>query len=418
MMNLNALRCFILVLPSLLSPISLTRVNSNGEKKRTTFSFEVSGCSDVIVRGGGETKKTHDQRRNRLSVASLEAGSASIGKAGEERNLRASDPETVAIKVHPQAVQTDIAYNKTCMFEYLAAPEGLGSFYNVSLFYHIGMLNNWREIVLDQFDTLERCGLGYIASNLTISFYNPSTDVSDLESVHQIMELLHQFQFTTYLPSNATILSASNSFPWERPIMEHISNFCHQMKTSHIVFYFHTKGSSKYSTAEPESEEYLNVFAWRKYMEWFLLERPTLCMRAILRHGAETCGVEMYDAPSMHYSGNFWSASCDHISDLPVREAWPMSETNEWVNYVSAEMWIGNYRFRSTCEEKKYLNLFHSHFRLYEYRMTPDKYSWMLHNPKPIQQNPYTNNHYEGSFIGDHSELWLDYTFGLKGILQ
>jgi hypothetical protein len=200
--------------------------------------------------------------------------------------------------------------------------------------------------------------------------------------------------------------------------MEQISKMCHHKKTPHIVFYFHTKGSSKYSATPPESEEYLNVTSWRKYMEWFLLERPTLCMRAILRHGAETCGVEMYDAPSMHYSGNFWSASCDHISDLPVREAWPVSETDYWFNYLSAEMWIGNYRFRSTCEEKKYLNLFHSHFRLYEYRMTPDKYSWMLHNPKPIQQNPNTNNHYEGSFIGDHSELWLDYTYGLNGILQ
>ena len=382
--------------------------------KKTSTSV-VPGVTDVIVDGGTDTKINPDQRGDHLGDALLGTLSAKTGKS-EKKNLRTFDPKTVSIKNHQKALKTDIPYNKTCMFEYLVAPEGLGQFYDVSLFYHIGMLNNWREIVLDQFDTLERCGLGYIASSLTIFFFNPSTDVHDLESVQQIMELLDKFQFTTYLSSNVTILSASNAFPWERPIMEQISSECLQKETYHIVFYFHTKGSSKDST-QSENDEYLNIFYWRKYLEWFLLERPTLCIRAILRHGAKTCGVEMYDAPSMHYSGNFWSATCDHISGLPVRESWPVY-TDHFSNYVSAEMWVGNYRFRSMCEENKYLNLFHSHFRLYEYRMTPDKYSWMLNNPNPIQKNPNTDNHYEGSYIGDHSELWLDYTFGLNGISQ
>jgi hypothetical protein len=194
-----------------------------------TFSFEVPGISDVIVHGGRDTKMNPDQRGDHLDVASLGTLSAITGKS-EKRNLRTFDPKTVSIKNHQETLKTDIPYNKTCMFEYLAAPEGLGSFYDVSLFYHIGMLHNWREIVLDQFDTLERCGLGYIASSLTIYFFNPSTDVPDLESVQQIMELLDKFQFMTYLSSNVTILSASNDFPWERPIMEKMSSECHQKK--------------------------------------------------------------------------------------------------------------------------------------------------------------------------------------------
>lgn len=52
-------------------------------------------------------------------------------------------------------------YNKTCSFEYDAVPAGLGITYDVSIFYHVGMIKNWRSIVLDQLHTLEICGLGY-----------------------------------------------------------------------------------------------------------------------------------------------------------------------------------------------------------------------------------------------------------------
>jgi len=332
----------------------------------------------------------------------------------EERTLQSFDPKTVVFKTDQQGLQNEIIpYNKTCLFEFLVAPEGLGSSYNVSLFYHIGMLNNWREIVLDQLDTLERCGLGYIASDLAISFHNPSTDVSDKESAEQIMELLNQYQFLTHMQTMPTIISASRAYPWERLMMEHMSTICRQRKSNHIVFYFHNKGSSKYGTGD-----YMNVFPWRKYMEWFLLERPTLCIKAVLHYGAKTCGVEMKAGPYVHYAGNFWSASCSHVADLPIGEAWP---TGDWFfNYVSAEMWIGNYQHQ-IGEDSKHMSLFYSHqINLYAYVMSPDKYTWILENPI---QNMGNQESYPGSQNGDHEfanqkELWMDYTQGLTGIQQ
>jgi hypothetical protein len=332
----------------------------------------------------------------------------------EERTLQSFDPKTVVFKTDQQGLQNEIIpYNKTCLFEFLVAPEGLGSSYNVSLFYHIGMLNNWREIVLDQLDTLERCGLGYIASDLAISFHNPSTDVSDMESAQQIMELLNQYQFLTHMQTMPTIISASRAYPWERLMMEHMSTICRQRKSNHIVFYFHNKGSSKYGTGD-----YMNVFPWRKYMEWFLLERPTLCIKAVLHYGAKTCGVEIKVSPSMHYSGNFWSSACSHVADLPVGEAWPTG--SPFFNYVSAEMWIGNYQHRPFGEESKYLNLFYTHHRLYSYTMTPDKYTWILENPNLNIGNreSYAPNPYEGYESGNQTELWMDYTQGLRGFQQ
>jgi hypothetical protein len=324
-------------------------------------------------------------------------------------------------------------FNKTCQFEYFAIPTGLGVSYVVSLFYHIGMLNNWRQIVLDQLDTLEYCGLGYIASEMTISFHNVSPNQTESESIGQILELLNQYRFASRLLSNITFLDASTSSPRERLIMEHMSLNCrrtdhHAKNMTRINFYFHDKGCSKYSEA-PGTEEYdksKNIFYWRKYMEWFLLERPTLCMRAILNHGSKTCGVDLRGFPSMHYSGNFWSASCDYVADLPMRDAWPDESTNSWLHYISAEMWIGNFSHRNAGDEKKFLSLFNIMAVLYDYRATPEVYTWILSDRAFYEGNHTSyfqvpgwegcddcNRGYES---GNQTELWEDYILGLEAV--
>ena len=43
--------------------------------------------------------------------------------------------------------------------------------------------------------------------------------------------------------------------------------------------------------------------SWREGMNTFNLEFPSICARAIIRHGYSACGIENQDA---HYSGNFW----------------------------------------------------------------------------------------------------------------
>ncbi len=83
-------------------------------------------------------------------------------------------------------------------------------------------------------------------------------------------------------------------------------------------------------------------------------------------------------------------------------------------------MWIGNYQHRPFGEESKYLNLFYTHHRLYSYTMTPDKYTWILENPNLNIGNreSYAPNLYEGYESGNQTELWMDYTQGLRGFQQ
>jgi hypothetical protein len=52
--------------------------------------------------------------------------------------------------------------------------------------------------------------------------------------------------------------------------------------------------------------------------------------------------------------------------------------------------------------------------------MTPDKYTWILENPNLNIGNreSYAPNPYEGYESGNQTELWMDYTQGLRGFQQ
>lgn len=56
-------------------------------------------------------------------------------------------------------------------------------------------------------------------------------------------------------------------------------------------------------------------------------------------------GVQLLHKVSIHYSGNFYSASCNSIKDLPITtRAFP--KEIHWFrlkNYILAETWIFNY---------------------------------------------------------------------------
>jgi hypothetical protein len=96
-----------------------------------------------------------------------------------------------------------------------------------------------------------------------------------------------------------------------------------------LVYYFHSKSASSLRESLPvvsppcgccEARKAGRPCAccqpeasWREGMNAFNLEFPSVCARALLRHGYSVCGIENQDA---HYSGNFWWADCQHIAAL------------------------------------------------------------------------------------------------------
>jgi hypothetical protein len=297
------------------------------------------------------------------------------------------------------------------------------------------MINNWKRVVTDQLHTLEYCGLGYMASSLTISYSKPkeSTDTDDLSTATaEITEILNQFRFTTAI--RVSFIESTTS-PWEQPVMESIARTCRnstatggmehqdgsvparnrsgrQQKESEkkmFVYYFHNKGVSHYKNDDwvqncvPNFTEsgYCHVIHWRKYMESFLLERPTLCLRAMLYHGALTCGVNLRWYYRWHYSGNFWAASCDYIATLPptVQLQLSLPPGQELYNYIAAETWIG-YSMFDPVNYTKHVELFQSKV------VFPDSNSDLYYRLILPQQYANASHEYRRDL---YAGIWSDY---------
>jgi len=304
----------------------------------------------------------------------------------------------------------EFPYPKLCKFE--RPPPGIGTEYKIAVFYHVGMVNNWKDIVRDQLHTMDICGLGHMASSFSVTY-------SNISKTDEIVEIMDEFSFTKSLKLSYIQATAA---PWEREAISAMSRTCQNVVSSAnaatqqdgsrtVVYYFHNKGASRYTNdwrkTYKQTWTYSRVLYWRKYMEWFLLERPTLCLRAILNHGASTCGVSLHHFPSWHYSGNFWVASCDWILSLPPTVVF---RQDNW-DFIAAELWAGqniplkkNYADES-LNVTKYVELFEStdfnemQADLYEYLILPEIYAQID----------------DAKTKGRESSIWLDYLSGLKG---
>jgi len=81
-----------------------------------------------------------------------------------------------------------------------------------------------------------------------------------------------------------------------------------------VVMYLHDKGTR--TPVEQAPSRFLFEWSWRKLHEYFLVVQPQGCFRA-LAAGWDTCGTNRRSEPALHYSGNFWAATCAYINTLP-----------------------------------------------------------------------------------------------------
>jgi len=130
-----------------------------------------------------------------------------------------------------------------------------------------------------------------------------------------------------------------------------MKEWCSNNKNS-IVYYLHNKGF----THLKDPGLFSNVKQWREFMMFFLFERWTLCANS-LTNGAATCGVHIEFNPYMHFKGNFWWASCNHMVRVTTRcppgvtfrhaaEFWLMANTGLFSDAEEVvELWDGKPSF-------------------------------------------------------------------------
>jgi hypothetical protein len=204
-------------------------------------------------------------------------------------------------------------------------------------FYHTSAWKaHWREVITEQLRIID----GYNSSTPSLlSFMDKlHVTVADIDNdFHYIENHIHSLNLTSIskvnLVRNNTVFR--NTYKLSKPkqreqlrdrvARESLSEgeyatimamhtYCSDqvaLNNSAYVVYFHTKGSCcpKYPPS-PVSD-------WRDEMNAFILEFPSICLRA-MNKGYSTCGVEYTETGDKHhFAGNFFWANCLHISRLP-----------------------------------------------------------------------------------------------------
>jgi hypothetical protein len=331
------LACTNVVFSMLINPYVDSNFSSTGE----TCKCPVKPCGEAPTISGEEQSEKKEK---------------SISKNQDEEQERRKKEDRFPVD------KNEFPYRLTCLDNKVEVPKGK---YSVAMAYHIGMVKNWKSIVFDQLRTLHSCGLDKMASHTILSYSNGN--------LGDLLQTLNEPE-TQFATPNEIVHSVEE--PWEGAALNAVYGFCQrqvaQKKEKTVVFYFHNKGASKYGPGWRESLKqkaiwkYGNSLYWRKYMEYFLLEQPEVCIDQIVNHGAGTCGVLWQDDPWPHYSGNLWAASCDHlITNGPV----PVPG-----KYTQGERWIG-LKTKAPSDHQYHLNLRNNSVpNLYVHAIMPEEY--------------------------------------------
>lgn len=190
-------------------------------------------------------------------------------------------------------------------------------------FYHVYAAGGtYRDIVEEQLGIMKETGL---EQKLDAVFYFPVGSQS--ASFHIPKPNFHR-------------LHIDNATGWEEDTLGALYEFCHAHPTTNVL-YFHDKGSFHSSPAN---------IRFRKVLDCYVLN-PN-CIEALKTY--DTCGWRVSPVPYIHYSGNFWWATCRHINRLIHPSAYRVNETfiqvssriNECSNHSDrffAEQWVGTY---------------------------------------------------------------------------
>lgn len=191
-------------------------------------------------------------------------------------------------------------------------------------FYHVCLINNWREIVLEQLQLMQQSGLMDAIDKLFVGC------VGERELQLELQQML-----TTW--PKATLASMLGDIQaYEFPTLEYMHKWC-QNNREHYCFYIHTKGVFDARGAY-----------WRQYMNHYNLEKWQDCKFELFK-GADMVGVKWMKANRLfpqHFSGNFWWARAAYIANLlPIKM---LDKTHRW----NAEFWhgTGNPTIATLCQ--------------------------------------------------------------------
>ncbi len=210
--------------------------------------------------------------------------------------------------------------------------------YKVYVYIHVCCINNWEEVVGDLFRDIKQSGL-----------YDKIDEIRCGVLSENLQRDLHFFNDT-----KIKIIGFSNEVKlYETSTINTLYNdaLIDNMRTCDTyVLYLHSKGVTR-----PNN---LCVKDWVKYMKYFNIYKHNDCLNKLI-DGYDAVGVNYTTMPKMHFSGNFWWSSFNHIRKL---------KKCEHTYYFAPEMWI------CSRQEGQYHSFFNSHINHYYERYNENLY--------------------------------------------
>lgn len=188
-------------------------------------------------------------------------------------------------------------------------------------FIHIATIGNYQYVIDEIISYIPRNSFTRIIANIA---GDGPVSLPDYVDVIPSRSPLSEFEFST---------------------LDLIIAYCLENRNSNIL-YLHTKGVS--------TSKNICIEEWRQYMLYANLKNIALRERILSEYSA--CGVDLVPEPTLHFSGNFWWATAEHINTLkhPKNVEGYLSERHK------CEFWI------CSNPHGKYISIHNSNINVYE----------------------------------------------------
>jgi hypothetical protein len=196
-----------------------------------------------------------------------------------------------------------------------------------------------------------------------ISIFNDQIDYIKKTGLYDKLDYI----FVTLLGKNVllthdykikVIYYSENQNEMEFPSIQRIKYFADNISKKIKILYIHTKGVTNKD----------HSYEWRKYLEYFLIEKNSLCLNALENYKCVGVNHQYYYDESKyrnHFSGNFWWATSDYIKTLPMLQIGEDRYAVE--HWLIGHLEINDYRY--------FLSLHHTNINFYETHLNREKYN-------------------------------------------
>ena len=177
---------------------------------------------------------------------------------------------------------------------------------NKIVYYHVCLINRWKEIVVEQLYLLQHSQL---LDNSTVRigiYYEDEANLADFKDL---------LQYYNYENRIEILFERVNDSHVEMATTQRMKQDCNMLTQEEadntIVLFMHSKGV-KYTTP-PQA---ISVKLWRNYLEYFNITKWRDCEDK-LTNGYRSCGVEWRETMGGHYSGSFFWMQAGLVREIP-----------------------------------------------------------------------------------------------------